>query len=661
MTKTASPETATLNLQAYQRLQLSLLLGLRRQILIGVCDNSQLRDRLAQQLHDELEKPPRYPHLVSLDLNLENPAFLTQVGQWLKQYPQAQQSKVPCTFQILGIEKLTRQPAIVQRRFLRHLQTIARYLPQLNINLLLWLPRPWFHNVKQSVPEFWRWRTGIFEFEGELMVPPAIQSAIEVLKESLQGVPAKIEDIPESSAIPLSARQGTTSKEGAFPLIKSLKTPRIKEVPAPKLPASEPSETVQPPVERMSLEEIERLEQENYPPETIAAAFIELGNTYRDRVSGGKGDSETLSYAIQAYERGLQWSEDDAPMVANILNDLGNFYWMRSRNGGKLPETLADLEQAVQYYQAAAEKLGSPEAAPGQYAMIQNNLGAAYSDLSRYGESADWLQLSISAYEEALRYRPAAVDPQKYGSTQNNLGTAYWHLAQYQDPLNHLKRAIASYEESLTYYSPETASMQWAMIQNNLGTAYWNLAQYEQPEQCLQRSIECYQASLQYRTPETVPPAHAATQNNLGTTYWHLSELEGMPPEQQQESLERAIAAYQLALSVAEELAHQDPPIPVNFDLAATYNNLGLVRYQLATNDEFSIEIPRKDEYLEAALKDHIQAATLVESPSETYNTTINYMVRAIRLFYQKGDLVGQNRALSLVPGQFLPAILPRL
>lgn len=692
-TLTDIPESVCSNLQAYQRLQLTLILGLRRQISIAVCDNLELRDRLVMQLEQEINKSSRPPQLVTIDLNLENPTFLKQIDRWLKQNPDTQTAPCTPTFQIVGIEGLTRQQKDVQCRFIKHLSAISRHLPQVNINLLLWLPRPWYHNIKQTVPEFWQWRTGVFEFQGELNpTSVSVQSAVDVLKKSLDAEANSVESNGNSSPQPEAEltedsdrgrRLRASRTSGEFPLFpvqplaKAPESPKTKETPKTPLPAIAQGSASQqappipvkneppPGVILPSLEDLDRLETEDEPPEVLAQTFIAIGDRYRDRIANGEGSYTTLSTAIAAYERGLQWLDDDVATLSNIFNDLGNFYWMRSRShaqsGNNLPSTLGDLEQAIQYYNLALEKLGNPENSPQHYAMIQNNLGAAFGDLARYGEAADRLQLSIQAYEEALRYRSNRVDPLKYGSTQNNLGTAYWHLAQYQDPANNLKAAIAAYEEAVAQYSPQTASMQWAMIHNNLGTAYWNLAQYEDSERWLQEAIQCYRSSLQYRTRDNAPAACAATYNNLGTAYWHLGSKEMFSDAQRQKYLTEAIAAYEIALEIGRDLRGQQPPIPLNFDLAATDNNLGLVCYQLATTNDFNLNNDDRTDYLEIGLKAHISAIQAITSNGETYETTLKYIARILRWFYQEGGIPGQNRALSLVPGQLLPALLPRL
>ncbi|MCS6812624.1 MAG: hypothetical protein NZ772_03490, partial [Cyanobacteria bacterium] len=187
MNYSSSQTSLSWNWHTYQRLKLALSLGLRRQIFIAVCDDLALRDQLASQLHTELAYLTRapelaiadtdlvptlrnYPRLVSLNLNLNDPNPMAQIAQWLAQHPQPVvdgQTLAAPGFQILGIERLTRQAAAVQRLFLSYLQGIEHSLAHLESSMVLWMPRPWFYSIQQSAPEFWHWHTGSFEFAGE--------------------------------------------------------------------------------------------------------------------------------------------------------------------------------------------------------------------------------------------------------------------------------------------------------------------------------------------------------------------------------------------------------------------------------------------------------------------------------------------------------------
>jgi tetratricopeptide (TPR) repeat protein len=777
LTDTAPHKVSSWNRQTYQRLKLALSLGLRRQIFVAVCDDLSLRNRLAGQLHTELgttsATAPRDTQgcskLVSLKLNLSDPNPLAQIAQWLSQNRQSRSSIPAPGFQILGVERLTRQPPSVQRLFLRRLQAIDRNLLRLESTLLIWLPRPWFHTIQQSVPEFWQWHTGIFEFEGEpTPLPPVGASKPEAsrnsetsesealkgsFKEDLRSLlthdlaqsdqQQPIDQIswkkqhpynhseskPAASGTPnpksgaassppthytkttpystlgskkadsLGGQEAVASGQPTGNEISMPLTPHVALTPHaefglrdldqelealqiddligyPQTPisnsqsgeltqeASSSGEQLQPPLPSSTSQ------AQSNPTASTADTYLELGNYYRHAIEQGDASEENLMIAIQAYEQALHWLDKSSPQASDILNDLGNLYWMLSRCPGSAEHALSYLEQAIQAYQLALTKLTAEEA-PHTYAMIQNNLGAAYGDLARYKEPAESLEQSIRAYEEALRYRRADSDPLKYASTQNNLGTAHWNLAQHQASVANLRAAIAAYKEALSYYSPQSEPLNWAMIQNNLGTAYWNLAQYEQPETWLPLATAAYHEAMKYRTPEVAPAACAATLNNLGTAYWHLADHCHDKAQRQAEYLEKCIAAYENALALTQQLSQSEPPIPVNFDVFATYNNLGLAHYQLATEPQFSLTQQSKLAHLESALEQHGQVCIGVaaqDAPnvatatlSDSYQTAFSYIIKTIRAIYNEGGIAGQNRALSKVPGQLLPEILPRL
>jgi tetratricopeptide (TPR) repeat protein len=291
------------------------------------------------------------------------------------------------------------------------------------------------------------------------------------------------------------------------------------------------------------------------------------------------------------------------------------------------------------------------------YARVQNNLGTAYGDLARFNHPDRNWQNAVTAYTEALRFRTAEMEPLKYAACQNNLGTAYWHLAQYDHPVANLKQAAIAYNHAVIYYNSEQEPLKYGMIQNNIGTAYWNLAQYEQPAENLQLAIDAYNEALKYRTPANVPTACAATQNNLGTAYWHLANQPNTDKHDTLKYLKMCIEAYDEALA----LAHSLQGVSLSFDMFATHNNLGLANYQLATDKLFTQDKSIRSQHLEKALDNHLQALSGINQDSVAHQSTITYIVKTIRGFHDELGIQGQNVALSKVPGQLLPEILPKL
>ncbi|WP_309236463.1 tetratricopeptide repeat protein [Microcoleus sp. FACHB-672] len=767
VTKIAAPKISGLNRQTYQRMKLALSLDLRRQIFVGVCDDLPLRDLLAAHLQAELGYPlpeeqteetpepllekSNLPGIVSLRLNLRHPNPIAQIVQWFAQHPALHNTGTSPGFQVLGVERLTRQQPALQWSFLSYLRDIERTLPTLESNLLLWVPRPWLRSIQESAPEFWSWRTGVFEFEGDPKPAtpsdnhqgtPQNRAASKkkaTLSANLKAQPPSQPDrqrpprrqpqpqessqtaqtpIDHSHFILDPADFGNTHLEDELELNHSVgaidsANPKIHEPllspPPPHSPdkkqlitqslgfklqpsdfsrLKQESKTVaelvdlvlasatqeagwdgelkhSPPIQ--SLQTIEQLHRQPQAQAALASAYQSLGDIYRTRIEQGDATQQNLTIAIRAYEQMLEFQDAASPQVPDILNDLGNLYWMLSRYVMPAEQKLPYLELGIHAYHAALMNI-NPQTQPQSYAMIQNNLGAVYGDLARYREPAENLHQSVLAYQEALRYRRWEVDnpntgtPAQYASTLNNLGTAYWNLAQHQQPIPNLKQAISAYNEALRYYSPDRQPLDYAMIQNNLGTAYWNLAQYEQPEDYLLLAISAYQIALGYRTADAMPAACAATQNNLGTAYWHLANQAKNKPVERFEFLQHAISAYEAALNVAQQLAAGTKPLKtLSFDIFSTHNNLGLAHYQIATDQQVPMDKASRSAHLDTALHHHLQALQGWQQQPDFYQTAMSFVVQTIRAFYAEGGFQAQNTVLSKIPGQLLPEIMRRL
>jgi len=609
-------EVQELNKQIYKRLEAALSLNLLSQIFLAVCDNCSLRNRIANQLEVTFARDQTgdgstrsYPLLVSLKLHVNDPNPVSEIATWLGQHPNQGGSIAP-GFQILGVEQLTRQPSRIQRQFLNYLQMMGQSWPlPLESTLLLWMPRPWLHSIQQSAPDFWRCRTGIFEFISEPTVCSKDFSAFDVGSEDFS--------LDDEEGLK-SLLRTHNDQQGLKSLLRTHN-------------------------DRQGLKSLLRTHND----------AISLGNAYRDRIHSGEATAENLISAIQAYEEGIEYLDKDSHLWADILNDLGNLYWMRSRQISAREQAIAYVEQSIKAYKIAVNKL---ECEGQTYKRLQNNLGAAYSELARYIEPANNFQESIGYYREALGSSQELSDAKQYAATWNNLGTAYWNLAQHQQPVGNLKQAIGAYAEALSYSNPSAEPWNYGMMQNNLGTTYWNLAAcLSKPEEYLQMAISAYKIALEYRTASAAPAAHAATQNNLGTAYWHLADRDISGPLKV-EFLHKCTRAYEQALETATKVKLTE----LSFDLWATHNNLGLAYYQKASLAD-SGQVEDKLHHLEAALEHLCQALSGWENQPELYGSALNYVIGVMRVIYREYGLPGQNQALSRVHPSLLPEILSRL
>ncbi len=667
---------------------------------------------------------PAYPRLVTLRLNLNDPNPIAQINQWLTNYPPPVVSgskdlpgkalPIP-SFQMVGTEQLTRQPVAIQRLFLHYLRLTEQHLSSqkdsrfLESSLLLWIPRPWLGAIQQSAPQFWRCRTAVFLFAGEptpttqtIRTPRrfAVSRNLDLdsveeplISDELTTLPDDLE-LGTNFDFPLPQTSHNSFQPSAESFVPKEENPLSElEIFTPEMQQQENTSTITrsnssnipnssdlPHISKeltelilatigstiadvgeqnlqvqQLLQEIEDLHSQQATEEDIGAAYYRLGNIYRVQVEQGQSTLENLMVAILAYQESISY-DDSSPSVPDILNDLGTLYWMLYRTPPNSQESQTYIEQGIEFYELAL-KLISPETHCETYARVQNNLGTAYGDLTRFNNPDQNWQNAVTAYTEALRFRSAEMEPLKYAACQNNLGTAYWHLAQYNQPIANLKQAVVAYNHAVIYYNSEQEPLKYGMIQNNIGTAYWNLAQYEQPAENLQLAIDAYNEALKYRTPAKVPTACAATQNNLGTAYWHLANQPNTNKHDTLKYLKMCIEAYDEALA----LAHSLQGVSLSFDMFATHNNLGLASYQLATDKLFTEDKSIRSQNLEKALDNHLQALSGISQQSEAHQTTLAYVVKTIRGFHSELGIQGQNVALSKVPAQLLPEILPKL
>ena len=110
-------------------------------------------------------------------------------------------------------------------------------------------------------------------------------------------------------------------------------------------------------------------------------------------------------------------------------------------------------------------------------------------------------------------------------------------------------------------------------------------------------------------------------------------------------------------MNIAQSLTN----INLSFDLCLTHNNLGIAHYYLVTNVYFDQDKKILSQHLEAALENYLQALNGFSKQTETYQKTINHIIKTIRTFHNELGIQGQNLALSKLPGYLLADILTKL
>ncbi|NEP41953.1 MAG: tetratricopeptide repeat protein [Okeania sp. SIO2H7] len=217
---------------------------------------------------------------------------------------------------------------------------------------------------------------------------------------------------------------------------------------------------------------------------------------------------------------------------------------------------------------------------PQDWAMIQGNLGSAYSYSSRIkGNAADNIESAIAYYQAALRVYTLCAYPQDWAMTQRNLGIAYYTRIK-GNKADNKESAIVYYQAALRVYTESDYPRDWAMTQDCLGIAYSSRIKGNTADN-IETAIAYYQAALRVRTESNYPRDWASTQNCLGTAY--KKRIKGKAAD----NIETAIAYYQAALRVRTESNYPR-------DWASTQNCLGTayrnrIKGKAADNKESAI------------------------------------------------------------------------
>ncbi|MBE9155278.1 tetratricopeptide repeat protein [Nodosilinea sp. LEGE 06152] len=614
------------NQEAYQELRLALQLNLRRQLLIAVCDDVALQEQLAQRLEANFsplpETVPLAPEvrarqftLVTLRLGGDRPDLVREVLLWLKQQRRLQ-SSLPTTpvFQIVGIDQLTRQSPTVQNRFLASLIRVDALLTQLDCRLLVWVPRPWLGKIRQSVPGFWRSRSGLFEFAGE---PSPLPAPIAAPATKLNATPATASPATESPGLWRVLRDDLSTFEPpiapAAEETPPAPAPQHKPVTPPNLPtlldaaarALEPPQSAQPQRDTVSqgdnvsqgyvvhthgTSEQGVLSSVIMPPvgataaETLAALqrvepILPAPAAAEAAPSNPEGRSPAAALQLPPdlaqdaelvnlwrYVQGLIDQQAGPMTLARAYLALGQMG--RDRLAVDAPAaSVLDFAMAV-YDRAIA---GLPEGST-DWCDALNDLASLYwlqGQQAGMIDPAPWLRRSAQTYEKALQ-DGRAIPADTLGRIAGNLGTVYGLLANLEDPVPCLEKAVTAYQTALEHSPAALSPIDYANLQNSLGAIHWRLAQHDDPQHHLPLAIAAYSEALAHRTAAEAPIEYAMVQNNLGIAYWSLAQH-----QQPVFLLERAIVAYRAALQYRT-------PAAAPAGCAATANNLGTAYWDLA-------------------------------------------------------------------------------
>ncbi len=596
------------NQEVYQELRLALQLKLRRQLLVAVCDDVALQRQVAQRLETNFSPLPetvpvapevrvRQLTLVTLTLDGDRPDLVREVLLWLKQQ-RRQQGRLPTLpiFQIVGIDQLTRQSPTVQNRFLASLVRVDALLTQLDCRLVVWVSRPWLGKIRQSVPGFWRSRSGLFEFMGEPSLQPgslvSTSAPLSPVKPSPAGNRPDLwrvlrDDLStfEQPAAPAPATApGGPGPNPPAPDISELAGP-APDAPAPNGPGPKERNGAAP------LLALSTLLDQGYAaaasgqgyggldggvfssvvmppvPATTAAALAALQPAEVTPLSPDPPSAPAESPSIPTPSPQPSPSPKSAAATAAL----------------QLPADLAQDAELVSLWRYT-QSLVEQQAGPLTLARAYLTLGQLGRDRVTIGEPAPGgLEFVTAAYDQAVAGLPEGTPD--WCDALNDLASLHWLQGQQAgtaDPAPWLWRSVTTYEKALQGGQEAIPADTLGRIYGNLATVYGLLANLDRPTFCLEKAVEAYRHGLEHTPAERSPVDYANGQNSLGAIHWRLAQQgdEAVPGDKgPQHHLSQAIVAYTEALRY--QTAQAAP-----LDYAMIQNNLGIAYWSLAQHQQ---------------------------------------------------------------------------
>jgi tetratricopeptide (TPR) repeat protein len=212
-----------------------------------------------------------------------------------------------------------------------------------------------------------------------------------------------------------------------------------------------------------------------------------------------------------------------------------------SKRGDEFGDNAA-LADAIDIYRRCLS-LAPRSERPFDWAMTQNQLGAALLRLGERESGTARLVEAVTAFREALQEWTRARAPLQWAMAQMNLGVALGALGVRESGTARLKEAVTAFREALQERTRARVPLEWALTQMNLGVALKTLGERESGTGLLMEAVAAFREALQKTTRERAPLDWARTQLNLGSALLSLGERESGTVR-----LEEAVSAYREAL-----------------------------------------------------------------------------------------------------------------
>ncbi|MCC6788132.1 MAG: hypothetical protein IT547_09855 [Hyphomonadaceae bacterium] len=271
-------------------------------------------------------------------------------------------------------------------------------------------------------------------------------------------------------------------------------------------------------------------------------------------------DQQSARRAVETIEQGvlpLLPRSSSAKAWADAQRSLGTYlFYLGTRDvPGALERSLVATTAALSVYDQQQDRR--------EWVFAQIDLGNGWMALGNRGMPGAF-ERATTAFSRALAAATPGQDADELDSARFSLAGLYLGNS---NP-DQLRQAVTLLEDILTRRTRESDPNFFGAAHANLGRALFLLGDGQSLE-LLDRSAASFEQSISVRSREQSPAAWARAQNGLGNTHSARARL-GAPNAYQQ-----AIAAYEAALGISQELGDALEAGRTAFNLALTYGDMG--------------------------------------------------------------------------------------
>jgi|MTBAKMStandDraft_1061839.scaffolds.fasta_scaffold20816_2 tetratricopeptide (TPR) repeat protein len=192
------------------------------------------------------------------------------------------------------------------------------------------------------------------------------------------------------------------------------------------------------------------------------------------------------------------------------------------------PVTPEYCKRFIKRYQEKLERT-DPKLTPDEYARTQRDIGTHYQQLGYFLDSEEYFELSISAFEEALKIYAPDYCREYYLLVMKKLGDSCYvlGLSNYY-PEIFLKKAIFAYQEVSKFATIRNGrfGFDYGYSQMLLAGCYLYLAYLSDPTDCSKKAITAYENALEVFKPDKFPREYIKIKYNTGICYSYLALYE---------------------------------------------------------------------------------------------------------------------------------------